>query len=200
MLTLTVGRYVFLKIFISGVETLPTENIMNVLPSMDSQNIERDSNGVVYIKPMPILVYAVGVAIGIFAIGALVRGEIGLGIAGIVLGIIVFLRSRSGMGSSLEFNPKTRAFKIGSNSNAITISFDEIAGFGVATQKETGSFTEKRILVILKDGRAIEIGVITDANEKKREEKVSNMIKFLYETTGIVLNVNEDNQSGIEKN
>ncbi len=164
---------------------------MNVIPSMDSKKIERNSNGVVYIKPMPIFVYVVGAAIGIFAIGALVRGEIVLGIAGIAAGIFYFLRSRSEMGPSLEFNPKTRTFKIGLDSNAIAISFDEIAGFGVATQKETGSFTEKRILVVLKDGRAIEIGVITDANEKNREEKVSNMIKFLSETTGIVLNVNE---------
>jgi hypothetical protein len=175
------------------------DNIMNVLPSMDSKTIKCDSNGVVTIKPMPLLVYVMGVIIGIFGIGAFARGEILLGISGVVAGIIIFLRARN-MGTIFEFNPKTRIFKIGSNSNAIAIPFDDIAGFGVSSEKETGNFTEEIILVMLKDGRGINIGVITDANEKKRQEKVSNMTKFLYEATGIVLNVNEYNQSGVEKN
>jgi hypothetical protein len=165
------------------------ENVMNVLPSMDSKAIECDSNGVVTIKPRPILGYVVGVIIGMFGLGYLARGEILLGIFLIVAVVIVFLWARNS-GTSFEFNPKTRIFKtrifkIGSGSKAIDISFDEIAAFGVATEKETGNFTEKKILVVFKDGSSIQIGVITDANEKLREEKVSKMMELLNKTTGI---------------
>jgi len=172
---------------------------MNVLPSMDSQNIERDSNGVVSIKTVPILAYAVAGSVGLFSIVPLLRGEFLLGVAGILAGIFVFMQARSGMGATLEFDPNIRVFKIGSNLNATTISFDEIAAFGFSTQKEPGNFTKEEIMVILKDDRAIQIGVITDANETKRKEKVSNMIKFLYETTGIVPKINEGDQSQVEK-
>jgi hypothetical protein len=160
------------------------ETPMNVIPSMDSRNIECDSNGVVTIKSRPLVGYVVWGIVVILGIGALVRGEITLGIVGIVAGVIAFIRSRS-QGTSFEFNPKTRIFKIGSGPKAINISFDDIAAFAVATEKETGNFTKEEIMVVLKDGKGIQIGVITDANEKAREEKVANLMKFLNKTTGI---------------
>jgi hypothetical protein len=174
------------------------ENIMDFLPVMDGQNINRDGNGVVTIKPMPILQYVMVAIIGLFAIGFLVRGDFVLGIGGIIAGVFIFLRARTS-GAPLEFNPITRIFKIGTDPKSVNIPFDDMAGFGVETQKETGNFTEEKIMVMLKDGRGIQIGVITDANEKNRQEKVSRMMEFLYKTTGIVLNVNEDNELVVEK-
>jgi hypothetical protein len=168
---------------------------MNFLPSMDNQNIDRDGNGVVYIKPMLVLAYVVAGALGIFALGAFVRGDIGLGLAGIAIGIFAFFRLKSGNQPPMEFNPGTRIFTIGTGLAAIRIAFDDIAGFGISTQIETGNFTQEKVLVMLKDGQSIQIGVITDANQQKRKEKVSHMMKFLYESTGIVLNVNENTQS-----
>lgn len=170
---------------------------MSVLPSMDSRNIARDTNGVVYIKPMPVLSYVIGGIIGIFAVAALSRGQIVMGIAGIAAAAVTILRAAN-TGPSFEFDPNTRTFKAGSGPNAIAIPFDEIAGFGVSTEKERGNFTEERIMVMLKDGSGINIGVITDANAKMREEKVSNLMKFLYEVTGIVLDVNADVRSEVE--
>jgi hypothetical protein len=160
------------------------ENIMNILPSMDNKMVECDSNGVVTIKPNPLLVYVMGVIIGIFGLGYLARGGILPGIVGIVGGVIVFLWARN-MGTSFEFDPKTRIFRIGSGPQKTNISFDDIAAFNVATVKETGNFTEKKILVVLKDDKTFEIGVITDANEIKREEKVTKMLEFLNKKTGI---------------
>lgn len=164
---------------------------MNTLPSMDSQKIERGSNGVVSIKTVPILPFAVAGAALLFSIVPLSRGEFVLGIAGIAAGVIIFARAKGSAGATFEFDPNTREFRIGPPANTTIIPFDEITAFGFSTQKESGSFTREEIMVILKGDRAIQIGVITDANEKNRAEKVSNMIKFLYETTGINPSVEE---------
>jgi hypothetical protein len=51
--------------------------------------------------------------------------------------------------------------------------------------KERGNFTEKKILVVFKDNRTFEIGVITDANEVNREDKVVKLLEFLNKKTGI---------------
>jgi hypothetical protein len=160
------------------------ENTMNILPSMDGKMIECDGNGVVTIRSNPLLVYVMGVIIGIFGIGYLARGGILLGIVGIIVVVSCFVWARI-IGILFEFNPNTRILKIGSRPKAINISFDEITGFKVSTVKETGNFTEKKILVVLKDDKTIEIGVITDANEIKREEKVCKMLDFLKNKTGI---------------
>jgi hypothetical protein len=160
------------------------ENAMNILPSMDSKTIECDGNGIVTIKPNPLLVYVMGVIIGIFGLGYLARGGILPGIVGIVAGVITFLWARN-MGTSFEFDPKTRIFKMGSGSRTTKISFDDIAAFDVATVKERGNFTEKKILVVFKGGRTIEIGVITDANVVNKEEKVVKILEFLNKKTGI---------------
>ncbi len=101
-----------------------------------------------------------------------------------LLGLLGFLWAGNSR-RSFEFNPNTRIFKIGSGLKTINISFDDIVSFGVATEKERGNFTEKKILVEFKDGQTMEIGVITDANEKNREEKVTKMMEFLNKTTGI---------------
>jgi len=175
------------------------QRINSGFPTLDSKAIQCDKNGVVTIKPMPLLEYVLGIIIGLFGIGAFARGIILPGILGVVVGIIVFLRARNA-GLIYEFNPIKRQFKIGSNPNAVTIPFDDITGFGVSSEKESGNFTEERIFVMLKDGNGINIGVITDANEIKRRDKVANLIKYLYESTGIVLNVNEADLSGVEKN
>jgi hypothetical protein len=175
------------------------ESNQNTMPSMDSKLIQCDRNGIVTIKPMPILVYAFGGIIGLFGIGAFTSGNILLGISVVTALIIIYLRLIISW-TLFEFNPKSRIFKIESNSNSVAISYDDIAGFGVSTNKETGNFTDERIIVILKDGSEINIGVITDAKEKKRLEKASNLMKFLYESTGIVMNVDKDNLPLVEEN
>jgi hypothetical protein len=168
-------------------------------PVMDGLNINRDSNGVVTIKSMPILQYVLVAIIILFAIGSLVRGDIVLGIGGLIAGAVIYLRARTS-GSPIEFNPITCVFKIGTDPTSVNIPFDDIAGFGVMTVKETGNFTEEKIMVMLKDGKGIYIGTITDANQQKRTEKVSQMIKFLYDSTGIVLSANESDQTAVDKN
>ena len=165
---------------------------MQVSPYMDGQNIDCDSKGVVTIKPSLILAYIVGGAAGLFGIGALVNGDIFEGIIGIIVGVVTVLWARS-RGTPLEFNPQTRILKIGIGSKAVNIPFDDITGFAVATQKEAGNFTEEKIIAVLKDGQMIQLGVITDANEKARKEKVSVTMEYLYRKTGIVLNVAEGN-------
>jgi hypothetical protein len=173
--------------------------MMELLPVMDGQSINRDSNGVVTIAPMPTLQYVLLVIIILFSIGFLVRGSIVYGIGGIVAGIYIYFRTRYS-GTSIVFNPSTRILKIGTDPNSIAIPFDSIAGFDVATVKEGSNFTEEKIMVMLKDGQGIHIGTITDANQHNRAEKVSRMINFLYATTGIVPAIPEPGQAGKEQN
>jgi hypothetical protein len=166
------------------------ENAMNILPSMDNKTIECDGNNVVTIRSNPLLVYVMGVIIGIFGVGYLAQGGILLGVVGIVAGVMFFLWARN-KGTSFEFNPNTRIFKIGSSPKSINVSFDDIAAFDVATMKERGNFTEKKILVVFKDNRTFEIGVITDANEVNREDKVVKLLEFLNKKQGF--NIDENN-------
>jgi hypothetical protein len=159
---------------------------MDSLPVLDSKRIECDNNGVVYIKPRPTLTYVVGGLMALFALGYLVLGNIVgmiISIAAVAF-IIIQLRSLIKK-SSLKFDPKTRSLSLGLDSNSTTISFDDIDGFGLASQQENASFTKEGILAILKDKRTIFIGDITEPNEEKWEEKVSNMIDYLYDITGI---------------
>lgn len=172
---------------------------MELPPVMDGQSINRDSNGVVTINPMPTLQYVLLVIIILFSIGFLVRGSIIFGIGGIITGIYIYFRARNS-GAPIVFNPLTRILKIGIDPNSFNILFDDIDGFGVISQKETGNFTEEKIMVMLKDGKGIHIGTITDANQPKRAEKVSRMINFLSDSTGISVNITESDQTGIEKN
>jgi hypothetical protein len=173
--------------------------MMEQLPVLDGQSVNRDSNGVVTIAPMPTLQYVLLVIIIIFAIGSLVRGSFVLGIGGIVAGIYIYFRTRYS-GTAIVFNPSTRILKIGTDPHSIAIPFDNIAGFDVTTVKEGSNFTEEKIMVMLKDGSGIHIGTITDANQKNRAEKVSRMINFLYATTGIVPTIPEPDQTATEQN
>ena len=90
-------------------------------------------------------------------------------------------------------------FSIGGSQKSFSISFDEIAGFGVEAIKEKMNFTEEQILVILKNGGGIHLGTITDANQQKRAEKVAKMMSFLSESTGIGTIENGSNQNDIAK-
>jgi hypothetical protein len=125
------------------------------------------------------------VIIVIFSIGFLVRGSILYGIGGIVAAIYIYFWTRDS-GSPIEINPLTRIMKFGMDPNSINLSFDNIASFDVITQKQSGNFTEEKIMVVVNDGQGIHIGTITDANQQNRAEKVSRMINFLYDTTGVV--------------
>ncbi len=168
---------------------------MQVSPYMDGRNIDCDSKGVVTITPSLILAYVVAGAAGLLGIGALVNGDIFWGIVGIIAGVITVLLAKS-RGTSLELNPQTRILKIETGPRVVNIPFDDITCFGVATQKETGNFTEERIIAVLKDGSGIQLGVITDANEKARKEKVAVTMEYLHKKTGIVLNVAEGSNQG----
>jgi hypothetical protein len=169
------------------------ENIMISSPAMDSTSIERDGYGTIFIKPMPIVAYVVVIIIILFALGALVGGQVILGIGGILGGIVFFIILKNA-GTSYEFNTQKRLFRIGTGQNSLVIAFDEIAGFSVAPIKDGVNFTEEQILVIMKNGGGVHIGSITEANQQRRAEKVANLMKYLSESTGIGIHENGTNQ------
>ena len=183
---------------------------MRSLPTLDSQRIEQNADGVVFIKPdrgtSLLLAMVLGLATlfilqlasrKIFIELDFLSGVKALTLA-LVPGILAFALFNLGKKPPMKFYRTARTFKIGEKDAETVIPFDEIEGFYVDTQGATTvrSMKTSSIGVALKNGGKIEIGIITNTDEKKIREKVDCLIKFLTEATGINLTNGAHGENG----
>ena len=174
---------------------------MNSMPYFNDRTLDRDANGVVSIKPM---LFTWNLLWGIMAVVALAAITHGYYLSGgsLLIVSIIFLSRRallkfpvtrkilvnvlsSRFGGfiplatipDINFRPNERIITIGEGEEMTTISYDNVLAFSAAS--------DTTIILSLKDGTSVALGAVSETNADKRQERITNLIKYLYDATKI---------------